>query len=304
MRDNLKMNYYCLKLKIMNSFIYFMSETFQIHLKKTEIDSYWLAGFFEGDGCLSMTKDKNQLVLSFILRQADPKVLYKVKTFLGSGSVFCDKEGYWTLCVKDKKGILKVCELLNGKLVLHKRLKQYEAWVQAINTKYGTFFVPILQPSPLSWQNAWLTGFADAEGSFNILLQKRQHNQKTRLRLRFYLDQADSFESMKSLQNWLGGHLHSKTKQHNRYDRLMLDNFNQCQKLVHYFCQFPPLTTCLLVRFIRYARVYRWHVLKEWQSRLKHIQHLIFLNKRLFKQPTKGFKHSMKISRIVQFSLV
>ena len=272
-------------IKIMNSFVYFVIETFQIHLKKPTLDAYWLAGFFEGDGCLSIAKTKKDpLVLSFILRQADPKVLYMVKDFLNCGAVYCDNRGYWTLSIRDKQGLLKVSKLLNGKLVLFKRLQQYKAWVCALNTKYGTNLVPLTTPAVLSMENAWLTGFADAEGSFNILLTKRKHNQKNRLRLRFYLDQAHSFESMKLLQNWLGGTLHSKTKNHKFYHRLMLDSFNKSADLVDYFTKFPPLTTCLKVRFIRYARVYRWYLLKEWQNRLKEIQHLIQLNKRLLKK--------------------
>jgi hypothetical protein len=49
------------------------------------------------------------------------------------------------------------------------------------------------------------------------------------------------------------------------------------------------LTTPLQVRFIRYARVYRWYVLKEWKTRETSIKHLIYLNKRLEKKPTLFF---------------
>lgn len=261
------------------------NKSFQIHLKKPKIDAYWLAGFFEGDGCLSIAVPKpGTYVLSFILRQADPKVLYKVKTFLGSGSVYCDSKGYWTLTVKDKAGLFKVACLLNGKLVLQKRIVQFGNWITAFNTKYGTSLVAVNTPASLSWQNAWLTGFADAEGSFNIMLYHRKDNIRLRLRLRFYLDQSYSLCSMQALQSWLGGNLHAKTKNMQQYDRLILDTLNQCDKLVKYFSQYPPLTTCLMVRFIRYARVYHWYVHKQWQDRVKQITHLILLNKRLQKK--------------------
>lgn len=268
------------------TFFDFLITEFQIHRKKPILDAYWLTGFFEGDGCLSIGTTKNaKLHLSFILSQADPKILYKIKTFLGFGSVYMDKKGYWTFTVRHKDGLLKIAKLLNGKLVLAKRLVQYEAWVKALNRKYGTCLVPITTAATLDWENAWLTGFADADGSFNILLMKSKHNKKPRLRLRFYLDQAHSLESMKILQKWLGGSLHGKTKNHTFYHRLMVDTLNRSQILIPYFCRFPPLTTCLLVRFIRYARVYRWYTLQIWQDRLKHIQHLIMLNKRLQKKP-------------------
>lgn len=268
----------------MNAFDVSNSKSFQVHLKKPNIDAYWLSGFFEGEGCLSIAVPKQgTYILSFILRQADPKVLYKVKTFLGSGSVCIDNKGYWTLSVKDKAGLYKVACLLNGKLVLQKHIVKFENWIQVFNAKYGTSLVVVNTPASLSWQNAWLTGFADAGGSFNIMLYRRKDNIRLRLRLRFYLDQSYSLCSMETLQSWLGGHLHAKTKNQQQYHRLILDTFNQCDKLVKYFSQYPPLTTCLMVRFIRYARVYHWYVHKQWQDRVKQITHLILLNKRLQK---------------------
>jgi hypothetical protein len=266
------------------------SKKFQIHLNKPILDDYWLTGFFEGDGCLSIYNlNPNTQELSFILRQADPKVLYKIKNYLGFGSVYVDKKGYWTLRIRNKVGLLKIANLLNGKLVLDKRLAQYKIWVDALNTKYNASLVAITQPALLSWQNSWLTGFADADGSFNIQLTVRKESKKDRLRLRFYLDQSESLSSMQSLQKWLGGTLHQKTKNNKRYHRLMLGTFNKCDLLLNYFSRFPPLSTCLMVRFIRYARVYRWYVLNQWQERKEEIRHLIILNKRLQKSKNQIF---------------
>lgn len=273
----------------MNFSLCIYSKAYQIVLKKPELDFYWLVGFFEGDGCLSVFITKqNHYSLSFILRQADPKVLYKVKTFLGCGSVYKDKQGYWTYSVRNKEGLLKVAEILNGKLVLTKRLDQYKIWVEALNQKYKTSLVPLTSPATPSWNNAWLTGFADAEGSFNILLNVRKDSGKQRLRLRFYLDQSYSLESMQALNHWLGGSLHFKQKNKKKSSRLIVDTFNKAALLIHYFSTFPPLTTCLFVRFIRYARVYQWYVTNQWKPRLTNIQHLILLNKRLQKNPQKN----------------
>lgn len=270
----------------MNSVESFYPKTFIIHLKKPVLDAYWLAGFFEGNGCLNIAyPTPKQFILSFVLCQADPKVLYKVKSFLGFGSIDCHPKGYWTYSIRNKEGLLKVATLLNGKLVFTKHLEQYESWVKALNKKYNTSLVVIKKPAMLSWKNSWFTGFADAEGSFNILLNKGPDNQPYRLRLRFYVDQAHSLESMKNLQAWLGGTLHAKTKNQLCYQRLMLDTFHKSPKLIDYFSHFPPLTTWLMVRFIRYARVYRWYLLKQWKDRLKEIQHLIQLNKKLIKKP-------------------
>lgn len=278
-----------------------LSKTFQIHLNKPILDVCWLVGFFEGDGCLSIYQPAGKRpVCSFILRQADPKVLYKVQKFVGYGSVYTDANGYWTYSVRNKAGLLKIAKMLNGKLVLQKRLKQFETWVIALKLQLKVSDIPGLnvctKPAVLSWENAWLTGFADADGSFNIQWILRRDNQKPRLRLRFYLDQANSYDSIVALQLWLGGTLHLKTKKKINYHRLALDTFNKCKILISYFCKYPPLTTTLHVRFIRYARVYRWYVLKQWKMREESIKHLILLNKRLKKPTFDHVKHSFEPS--------
>jgi hypothetical protein len=61
----------------------------------------WFIGFVEGDGCF--TYDQNANNLTFIIRQKEPKVLFKVKKFLGFGSVFLASDGYWSFAVRAKK---------------------------------------------------------------------------------------------------------------------------------------------------------------------------------------------------------
>lgn len=257
----------------------------QFHLKSPTINNDWIVGFFEGDGCLNIFYDeKNNPVLNFLIRQADPKVLFKIKDHLGYGSVYSDSKEYWTLSIRSQEGLLKVITLLNGKLILKKRISTFQKWVEVYNLKYGTSFVSIATPAKLSWESAWLCGFADAEGSFNIQLLSRKDNSKDRLRLRFYLDQSHDLESMQILHAWLGGNLHKKAGKKGDHYRLMVDTMCQIPNLVDYFCKFPPLTTTLFVRFIRYTRVYRWYKIKEWKNRKKNILHLIVLNKRLNKK--------------------
>lgn len=201
--------------------------------------------------------------------------------------------------IRSQKGLLKVIALLNGKLILKKRISTFQKWVEVYNLKYGTSFVSIATPAKLSWESAWLCGFADAEGSFNIQLLSCKDNSKDRLRLRFYLDQSHDFESMQILHAWLGGNLHKKAGKEGDHYRLMVDAMCQVPNLVDYFCKFPPLTTTLFVRFIRYTRVYRWYKLKEWKNRKNNIQHLIVLNKRLKKKASFVF-HGFWVDDIVQ----
>ncbi len=266
----------------------------QFHFKSPKISNDWIVGFFEGDGCLNIFYDeKKNPVLSFLIRQADPKMLFKIKKHLGFGSVYSDSKGYWTLRIRNQKGLLKVITLLNGRLFLKKRISSFQKWVEVYNLKYGTSFVPSQIPAKFSWESAWFCGFADAEGSFNIQLLSRKDNNRDRLRLRFYLDQRNDVESMQILHTWLGGNLHKKAGKQGDHYRLMIDRINRVPILIYYFCKFPPLTTPLFVRFIRYIRVFRWYKLKEWKRRKENILHLITLNKRLKKKRRVIFYDSL-----------
>ena len=255
--------------------------------KKVYLTNEWIVGFTEGDGCFSVYDGPWGYECSFILRQADPKVFYKLKKYWGFGSINMDAEGYWTFSVRSQKDLFKIIHFFNGKLVLCKRIHQFEKWVVAYNSRNGTRIVPILIPAPFSWKNAWLTGFADADGSFGLLLQNRTDSDNQRLRIRFYLDQANAHECLKTIQAHIGGTISKKMKNGekiDKYDRLMVDTYNKAKPLIEYFNAFPPLTTILMVRFMRYKQVYHWHQNKEWKSKIPEINHLICLNKRLTKK--------------------
>jgi hypothetical protein len=68
-----------------------------------KLDDYWIVGFFEGDGCMTYTMTDSGADLSFIVRQADPKILYKLQAHFGFGSVFQRSDGYWNYSVRAKE---------------------------------------------------------------------------------------------------------------------------------------------------------------------------------------------------------
>lgn len=256
-------------------------------LKKHQMNINWIVGFIEGDGCFSFYEGPYGPEPSLFVRQADPQVLYKIKAFFKFGSVYKDANGYWTYGVHALPNIKTCILMFNGKLVLQKRIVQFESWVKSYNKRCGEQIQIVQTPANVNLKTAWLCGFADADGSFGLLLKTRKDNNHLRLRLRFYLDQAHSFESMKQIQKVIGGSIHKKIKDHQKieqYDRLMVESFKDAPTLIQYFCQFPPITTPLQVQFIRYKRVYTWYVAKEWQNHISDIYHLICLNKRLSKR--------------------
>ena len=129
----------------------------------------WFIGFTEGDGAILESKGK----LSFVIGQKDVGVLYHIQEVLGFGkvNVFSDKE-HGRYVVWDSKHIALLIHLLNGNLV---------------------FKLPL--------NSAWLAGFTDAEGCFNVHITKRP-TQKIgfRTKLRFILDQQFSKEGLEEIR--------------------------------------------------------------------------------------------------------
>lgn len=106
------------------------------------------------------------------------KVTNKLNYFLevlGFGTVryFPEGKGYYRYTVTDVKGILLLCFLFNGNLVLPYRVEQLGQWIIDFNAKlqnprsliYGLIplITEITDTTKPSLKDAWLSGFTDAE---------------------------------------------------------------------------------------------------------------------------------------------
>jgi hypothetical protein len=136
------------------------------------IDSNWLEwfiGFTEGDG--SILESNNRLY--FVITQKDTNVLYHIQSVLGFGKVYVypDKE-FGRYIVSDSKSIAVLIHLFNGNLILPKRVNQLKTWLNIYNQKNNPIYLNLRKVS-LSLNYAWLSGFTDAEGCFNVNITKR-----------------------------------------------------------------------------------------------------------------------------------
>lgn len=98
--------------------------------------------------------------------------------------------------VDDQKGILALAYLFNGNLVLDKRKIQLNKWLDLLSiTSITSNVLPLLS-------NAWLSGFIDAEGCFNVTLFKRKAMALGyQVKLRFMIDQKDSLNTLLFIKN-------------------------------------------------------------------------------------------------------
>jgi hypothetical protein len=171
-------------------------ETFNKHSNKLISNEWltWFIGFSEGDGAILTTKGKAR----FVLTQKEGTILYHIQEVLGFGTVR-QFNGFYRFIVTDPQSILLLVYIFNGNLVLPYRQKQLGVWIntQLLNTfgseglELALLNNPIIMKPNLS--DAWLSGFTDADGCFNIAIQPR-HNTVTgyRVSLRFLLDQKNA----------------------------------------------------------------------------------------------------------------
>ncbi len=152
--------------------------------------------------------------LMFFLTQKEVQVLHMIRSTLGFGKVFSHGGQYFRYSVTDKESIDRLIYLFNGNLLLNKTNKRFHDWVQARNILTTEPIRP-LQPSKklqeILLSSAWLSGFIDAEGCFNIVkTSEKRYSLGFRIRCRFILGQLDEKSIFVDLEKLLGGYISAR----------------------------------------------------------------------------------------------
>ena len=148
---------------------------------KTKYDAtflQWFIGFVEGDGSFVVHKKQNKVYFDLTQHLRDISLLYKIKTTLGFGSVLERKEGHRNVAVyyvTGKENFLRLVLLFNGNLICSAKKTQFKRWLCVFNMQYGESVYYISSEIQPSWEDAWLSGFIDAEGCFNARAFGRLH---------------------------------------------------------------------------------------------------------------------------------
>ncbi len=210
----------------------------------------WFIGFSEGDGAI-LTGHKNDKP-RFVLTQKEISVLNHVYETLGFGRVRTYGT-YSRYIVEDKKGILALTYLFNGNLVLDKRKIQLNKWLIIQNiTRITSNVLPLLS-------NAWLSGFIDAEGCFNVTLFKRKAmTLGYQVKMRFMIDQKDSFNTLLFIKNqWdmILSHRKLPKGDYNTMYRAETNSFVSIKPIIEYLSIFR-LKTKKQISFDKWVTVY------------------------------------------------
>jgi hypothetical protein len=219
------------------------------HLKPIDDDQFghYLAGLIDGEGQFS---SKQQLIIAFHL--LDASLAYYIKERLGFGSVkkVKDKNGF-LLIISSKKGLEKVIQLINGKLRTENKLNQitnnilnhinYYEFRKNINFKLN---------SNNSLKNHWLTGFSDADASFQIKILQR--NNRVDIRLNFQIDQKKD-NILLLIKELLGGKIGYRKSQDTYYYEST--SFGSAKNVINYFDQYHLLSS-KHVNYLKWRKAY------------------------------------------------
>ena len=234
---------------------------------------YWFIGFTEGDGSFIVNKN-GYLEFKVTQSSTDAQILFYIKKQLGFGSVVvqCKKSKTHQFRVRDKKGILTLIQIFNGNLLLEKKYIRFKNWVNAFNSCYKSSIRITNKTNRPSLENAWLSGFTDAEGCFCANAVKRSSTY-TQIQVRYFLSQKGESDLLTSFGLLLGGKVYF-LKSYQGYQLTV--QLSKLRKVLRYF-QLYPLKTKKSNDFLIWVKIYKLVVSKQHltSNGLIKIQNLI-----------------------------
>jgi len=231
----------------------------------------WFIGFVEGDGSFIINKDG---YLEFRITQpsSDAQILFMIKKNLGFGVVRVQDSVNNTHCyrVRDKNNIIKLISIFNGNIFLDSRKEQFKLWLNAFNLKYKENIPYIDSSFKPTLNDAWLSGFTDAEGCFTCSVCDNKSNTAKLVRLRYILSQKGNWvaggppvssplegpgnsNNMDYLADLLGGKKHL-LKSYEGYNVTV--NTTKLAPIVRYFSLYP-LKTKKYITYFNWVKIYK-----------------------------------------------
>jgi LAGLIDADG endonuclease len=120
----------------------------------------WLAGLIDGNGCFTLSK-KGYAGLEITMDIRDERALQTVKNVYGGSIKLRFNANALRYRLHHKKGLLNLINDVNGFIRNPNRLVQ-------INNICIKFNLNLIKPEKLTFNNGWLSGFFDADGTITI----------------------------------------------------------------------------------------------------------------------------------------
>jgi len=213
---------------------------------------WWFIGFAEGDGSFILNKD-GYLEFKITQSSVDAQILFYIKKELGFGSVVVQDKINKThhYRVRDKNNILKLINLFNGNILTKYKNNQFMLWLEGYNKKYNENIKFIEPKFKVNLNNAWLSGFTDAEGCFTCSVLTSKEG-RTSVTVRYVVSQKDDKEFSQDLANLINGYI-THIKSYNGYNTVV--NFSKLNIILNYLNTYP-LKTKKLISYRRWLKIY------------------------------------------------
>jgi len=248
----------------------------------------WFIGFAEGDGAIQ-TYDGGKRV-RFVLTQKESDILYKIQFKFNIGVVKHFPQGksdknndFYRWMVDNPSDILLLAFLFNGNLALNHRIKQLTHWIIALNDRFGSEILKLNEtPVTVTLQDAWLSGFTDAEGCFNVsIITNSRYILGHVIKMRYILDQKNSIILNKVYKLFGFGKVTLRSGTDNVY-RYTATGFKALNYIIAYFKVFP-LQTKKALSFEKWLNIHcqvfnKLHLTEEGLSQIRILQKQINLN--------------------------
>lgn len=208
----------------------------------------WFIGFAEGDGAIQ-TYDNGKRV-RFVLTQKESEILHKIQFKFNIGVVKHFPQGksgknndFYRWIVDNPSHILLLAHLFNGNLAQSHRIEQLAKWVNALNNRFGSDTIKLNNTlATITLQDAWLSGFTDAEGCFNVsITANSRYTLGHVIKMRYLLDQKDSVILNKVYELFGFGKVTLRSGTDNVY-RYTATGFKALNDIIAYFKLFPLQT--------------------------------------------------------------
>ena len=158
----------------------------------------WFIGFAEGNGSFVYCTT-NRVQADFIIVQKDPKILFKIRKHLGFGKVYCiNQNQYWRYQATNKTNCQRLFYLFNGNLRLSKTQKRFQLWAKIVCAD----LIVKSTSNPITLNDAWLSGFIDADGGFYARLRvNKKFKIGKQFIKKFYITQKAESEVLQQILN-------------------------------------------------------------------------------------------------------
>lgn len=264
--------------------------------------AHYLAGLLEGNGHIVLPS----LSIISLNRVLNPRIVFNshinnlglyafIQSNLGGvGRFQITGDKLIRYIIGDKKSIIMLSEMLNGKLRSPKN-KRFNDMIKFINNKYSlTIPISILDVSNMS-SNSWLTGFIEADGHFGVKIIESKPKSDTRKRyvsenisLKFVLSQhsydkpnkSSMLPLMQTIASFLSCELKTYSVKHSNYTLTLSVYSQEKLKLIIDYIKLYPLIGSKASDFLYWVEVYdliinKEHLTKEGRLKIRCIAHTI-----------------------------